>query len=62
MDWKVERRTLTTREVCLRLGMSRPTLMNLVKEGEIKSVQSGAGKKHRFPISEVERFLDVRRN
>lgn len=56
MDWKVERKTLTTREVCQRLGMSRPTLMNLVKEAKIRSVQNGMGKKHRFLISEVERF------
>lgn len=50
---------LTMREACQMLGMCRQTLAKLVKRGEIRVTRWGT-RSVRFPVRELERFLERR--
>jgi excisionase family DNA binding protein len=48
-------RLLTVRESCERLGISHPTLYNLLNSGQIKSLKIGRAR--RVPSTEVDAFV-----
>jgi molybdopterin-binding protein len=52
---------LRPREAAQALGIGYPTLKQWIYSGKIKSVKT-AGRHHRIPMSEVERFLPRRKD
>lgn len=48
-------RLLTVRESCKRLGISHPTLYELLNSGQIKSLKIGRAR--RVPSSEIDAFV-----
>ena len=52
------RRFLRVRRVAHELDMSRPTVYDLIKSGELQAVKVGASL--RVPLEEFERFCSTR--
>lgn len=55
---------LTTDQAAELIGVSRDTLLSLIRSKEIKAVNVGAGKKlprYRIEQTEVTRFIELRR-
>lgn len=49
------RQLLTVRESCKRLGISHPTLYELLNSGQIKSLKIGRAR--RVPVAEIDAFV-----
>jgi excisionase family DNA binding protein len=49
-------RLLTVRQSCERLGISHPTLYELLNSGQIKSLKIGRAR--RVPSTEIDAFVD----